>query len=678
MKHADRRKSGFWKKTFSFIAVLCLTGVAGVAALLLYLRGQALPASTFAQPSVIYDIHGELIGSYYSGHASEYVPLDQISPYVVQATLAIEDQRFYSHFGLDLKGIARAALVNLEHMEKVQGASTLTQQLARNLYLSQDRTWSRKIKEAMYALQLEMQLTKDQILEKYLNEIYFGHSAYGVQAASHLFFGKDAKDLTLAESALLAGIPKGPRYYSPFYDMDNAKSRQELILDTMARLGYISAAEAERAKKEKLSFRTLENNEPQEAPYFRDYVRKTAVDLLGITERQFDDGGIRVYTTLDLKMQQIAEETIARQMPENGELQVALVAVDPRNGYIKAMVGGKNYSDNQFNRAVSGSRQPGSAFKPFVYLTALKSGKFTPVTRVKSEPTVFTYDDGKKTYAPSNFGNKYPNDYIDMREAIAKSDNIYAVHTILEVGAENVIDTAKKLGIRSPLQPLPSLALGAFPVSPLEMASAFGVIANQGVRVEPTAILRIESANGKVLYEAQPKQERVIEPEYTYVLTNLMQSVFAEGGTAARVAGQLKRPAAGKTGTTNTDAWFVGFTPELSTAVWIGYDRDRAISAAESYKAAPIFAEFTERSLAAIPPKIFPMPDRVTSVYIDPATGKIASEGCPNARLEVFVKGTEPTETCTGQAAQPDMNPPAEQKQHRSWWEQLKRWWTDD
>jgi membrane carboxypeptidase/penicillin-binding protein len=310
-----------------------------------------------------------------------------------------------------------------------------------------------------------------------------------------------------------------------------------------------------------------------------------------------------------------------------------------------------------------------------VYLTAL-ANQFSVLTQYKSEPTEFTYDDGKKTYTPNNFDDQYEKTEIDMRKAIAKSDNIYAVHTIIDVGADKVIEMARKMGITSPLKPLPSLALGTFPVSPYEMAGAFGIIANQGVKVEPTAIIRIEDSSGHILYEAKSEKKQIIEASYTYVLTNLMQSVFEQGGTGNRVAHLMKRPVAGKTGTTDTDAWMVGFTPELSTAVWVGYDRDHSINSLESRKAAPIFAEFTEGTLAAVPPKLFQIPENVVNVYIDPASGKLANDACPNSRLEAFISGTEPTEYCA-KAISEEPNNAGKDKKNSSWWSDLKRWWSE-
>lgn len=559
----DRRKArktrNLLKSFFSFCMTALLCGVFALGALLLYLRTEALPATYIAQTSQIYDVNGELIDTFYSGQNRQIVDLEQVSPYAVLATIAIEDHRFYDHFGIDLLGLARAIYVNLTHMDKVQGASTITQQLARNLYLSHERTWDRKIKEALLSLQLEMQYDKNEILEKYLNQVYYGHSTYGIQAAAQLFFGKNAADLNLAESALLAGVPKGPKYYSPYMDEENAKNRQRLVLNAMVENGYITEQEADEAYAEPLEYKPLVGDTPSEAPYFQDYVRQVAIERIGIDERLFDEGGVRVYTTLDLRAQKIAEETVEKYIHDEG-LQAALISIDPRNGHIKAMVGGTDYNTNQYNRVFATTRQPGSSFKAFVYLTALQQEGFSAVTTFESKPTGFIYDEGREVYRPSNFGNHYYGT-IDMRQAISKSDNIFAVSTIMEVGPEKVVETARKLGITSDLNPVPSLALGTSPVSPFEMAAAYGVLANQGVRVEPIAILRIEDSKGRVLYEAEPQKEQVVAPEEAYVLTKLLESVFDPGGTGYRVADILKRPTAAKTGTTNWDAWMVGYTP---------------------------------------------------------------------------------------------------------------------
>ncbi|BBH23175.1 penicillin-binding protein [Paenibacillus baekrokdamisoli] len=661
--------------TGSAMAIMFLT----MFGFLFYLRMQALPVSSISQSSQMLDLQGNVIDSFHAGENRQSVPLKDISPYLVEATLAIEDQRFYDHLGFDIKGMARAVIVNLEHLSTKQGASTLTQQLARNLYLTHERTWSRKLKEAMYTLQLEMHYSKDEILSLYLNQIYYGHGAYGAEAAAEQYYGKHASQLTLAESAMLAGIPKGPKYYSPYMDMKNAKDRQKTILSTMADQGIIQRRDADAAALELLKFQPLGSSKQDGiAPFFRDYVHNMAVEKLGIDERLLSEGGIRIYTTLDPNTQRAAEQAVNEGFPGGSEQQAALVSIDPRTGYIKAMVGGRDYKSNQFNRVFAQTRQPGSSFKPIVYMTALQGGIMTPVSKFKSEPTTFTYDEGRQTYAPNNYNDKYVNDFIDMRQAIASSDNIYAVNTIMKVGPDKVIEMARKLGIESPMKPLPSLALGTFPVSPFEMASAFGTFANGGKHVEPTAILRIEDSKGAILYQAQPVTTQVVDPAYAYVLTSLMESVFETGGTGSRVSAMINRPVAGKTGTTAADAWLVGYTPELTTAVWVGYDKGRKLTQAEAHRAAPIFASYIEKALSAVPPKIFQIPDGVVSVYIDPKSGKLAASTCPSKRLESFVSGSQPTEVCGEHKDAPaaaDGTGDAQKEQSSTWWNQLRRWW---
>lgn len=670
------RRLTYWAVMIAFIASFAL----GI--LYLYLLTQPLPDAYTPQTSRIYDQHGELIDTFHIGENRQWVTLEQVSPYLVQATLAIEDHRFYDHFGIDLIGLGRATWVDIKTLSKAQGASTISQQLARNLYLTNEKTWTRKIKEALLTIQLEMKYDKQEILTNYLNQIYFGHATYGIQTASQLFFNKDAIDLTLAESALLAGVPKGPRYYSPYYDEENALTRQKIVLQSMVAHGYITQDDANEALKETLEFQPLVKNKATVASYFGDYVRQQAMGLLGLDEEAFNEGGFNIHTTLDLRIQHIAEEVVNRHL-DSTELQVALVAIDPRNGHVKAMIGGRDYAENQYNRVFATTRQPGSSFKPFVYIAALEQGGFTATKQYRSEPTIFHYDEGRGTYSPRNYGNRYMNEDIDLRQAISSSDNVFAVHTIMEIGAEQVVEMARRFGFRGEMQPLPSLALGTFPVSPYEMATAFATLAYEGVRQEPIIITSITDHYGQVLYESEPVSERVIAPEYTYIITSLLEEVFEPGGTGHRVASFIKRPVAAKTGTTNTDAWMVGYTPELSTAVWVGHDRDRHLSSVEALLAAPIFAEFTELALQTIPPKLFPVPEGVVSVYIDPQTGQLATEHCTERRLEHFVRGTEPLGACMlhhvmiddveeVQPLQPNFD-----DQHDSWWSQLKQWWSE-
>lgn len=669
------------RRLLKYTLYTCLFGAALFGITLLYLSQTGLPPADSAKNSQLIDLKGEAVTVFSSSERNRQpVGLSEISPWLIKATLAVEDRKFYDHFGFDIKGMLRAMFVNLKEMDKVQGASTLSQQLARNLYLSHERTWSRKLKEAKLTTQLEMKYSKDEILNMYLNEIYYGRGAYGIEAASQMYFGKPAKELGLAESAILAGIPKGPTYYSPFNHMKNAKDRQKIVLSAMVQTGAITQNQADEAYNRLLSFNSpQQRTRTDEAPYFRDYIRNIVVHDLGFEESLLEHGGLRIYTTLDMDAQRAAEAAVAAELKNSPDLEAALVSIDPRNGYVKALVGGVNYGTSQYNHVFATTRQPGSSFKPIMYLTALASKKMTPVSTFNSQPTLFHYDDNRKTYSPKNYGDKYLGE-IDMRKAIAASDNIYAVNTILTVGADQVIELGKKMGITSPLAAVPSLALGTSPVSPFEMATVFSVISNQGQKVTPVAVLKITDEEGHTLYKApQTKEpEQVIEPAAAYVLTQLMESVFELGGTGNRVSAEIKRPVAGKTGTTSTDAWLVGFTPELSTAVWVGYDKGKTLGTAESRKAAPIFANFMEKALEKVPPKIFPMPSGVVSVYIDSATGKLATADCPDKKLEVFVQGTEPTEFCTAHGEQPAEPLPVEEKpESHSWWSDLKRWWME-
>ena len=681
---ADQSKtqSSRTKKILKWLAGITILGLLFAVVLLIYLYATSLPLADNDHNSRLFDIDGEVIATFSpEGKDSIPVKLDQIAPDLTQATISVEDRKFYSHFGFDLKGVARAILVNIKELNMSQGASTITQQLARNLYLSHEKTWSRKIKEAIYTAQLEMKYTKDEILQMYLNEIYYGHGAYGIESASLMYFGKSAAELNLAESALLAGIPKGPTYYSPYNNMKKAKDRQKIVLDSMVTTGSITQEQADEAYNEMLDIKPKSQPKTNEkASYFRDYIRNVFVNELGIDSAKLEHGGLNIYTTLDMQMQEAAEETVANRMDTDSDLEVGLVSIDPRNGYVKAMVGGTDYNSSKYNHALADNRQPASSFKPIMYLAAISSKQLTAISKFDSIPTAFKYDNDRKTYEPKNFGDKYLGP-IDMRKAISVSDNIYAVSTLMQIGTDPIIEMAKKLGITSSLDPVPSLALGTSPVSPFEMASAYSVLANEGLRTAPVAVLKITDAADRIVYKV-PEQipEQVVDTASAYVVTSLLESVFDTGGTAHRVADKIKRPVAGKTGTTSSDAWLVGYTPELSTAVWVGYDNNQEITTTESRRAAPIFAEYMEKALENVPPKIFPVPEEVVSVYIDPSTGKLAGENCDSRRLEVFVRGTEPTDYCDEHEAEPNpdgVGEEIENDRNDSWWSHFKRWWTE-
>ncbi|BAH46486.1 penicillin binding protein [Brevibacillus brevis NBRC 100599] len=668
-----------WAKKFvkfTILSLLCFSFA--ILLLILYLRSQPLPETFVKQTTTIYASNGEVLDTMHRGENRISVPLAEISPALLDATIAIEDRSFREHFGFDWKRLAMAAYVDVVNMDMRQGASTITQQLARNLYLSLDKTWERKIKEALLAIQLELNYSKDEILEMYVNQIYYGHSAYGVQAAAQTYFGKDAKDLTVAESAMLAGIPKGPTYYSPFVDLERAKARQKLILDAMERDNLLTSKEAEQAYAEPIKLKQRANDKVTEpAPYFRDYIATLVKNKYGIDEEKFIHGGLKIHTTLDPVVQKKAEDIVASVLPKNNpNLQVALVAMDPATGYIKAMVGGRDYKASQFNR-VLGKRQPGSSFKPIMYLSALQNG-YTPLTLMKSEPTVFTYDNNKQ-YIPGNFGGKYPNALINMREAIKTSDNIYAVKTIDFLGPQKVVDQAKQLGITSSMQAVPSLALGTSPVSPLELNAAYAAIVNKGQAVKPIAITSIEDSEGNLLVEEKPEKTQVADPVASALLVNMMQSVFEQGGTGYRVAGEMNRPVAGKTGSTDYDAWLSGFTPQLVSTVWVGYDKNQKVDdVKEGYLSKKIWSQFMESALKGQPPALFDMPAGVVSVYIDPASGKLATEHCPNPQLFYFASGTEPQDYCMNHIPKNETPTPLKPPDSSTFWQRMGSWWKPD
>jgi len=664
------------KRLFVLFLSLFFVATSSLILLVMYLNSQPLPSAEVNQTTFIYSADGQVLESLYSGENRVYIPLSEVPQSLIEATIAIEDRKFFNHLGIDPIRIGGAIIQDIKYLAKVQGASTITQQLAKNLYLTLDKTWDRKIKEAFLAIQLELQYSKNQILEMYLNEIYFGHSAYGVQVAAQTFFNKDVADLNLAESSMLAGIPNGPAYFSPFIDFTNAKKRQKKVLEAMVAENYLTQAEADQAYATELALRSTEEKIiVDKAPYFTDYIISQLQNELNLPTELIYSGGLKVYTTLDTKMQAEAEKTIAAYLPTDRPLQAALVSIDPKTGYLKTMVGGRDYSTSQFNR-VFATRQPGSSFKPFLYLAALEEG-FTPLTTFVSEPTVFAFGNGQ-SYQPTNYGDRYPNKEIDLRYALAHSDNIYAVKTHMEIGMDKLVEMSKNLGIKSELLPYPSLALGSQEVSPLEMASAYSTIANQGKYLEPTAILKVEDQEGNILYEKQEYTEsQVVSPATAFILTYLMEGVFEPGGTGFYIADRLKRPIAGKTGTTDYDSWLVGFTPHLVTALWNGFDLNTPLSSADTIVTKEIWAEYMEAVHQDIPPQLFIIPDGVVNLYIDADSGKLATEECTNIRLEFFAEGSEPTEYCDLHQNETPLEAGLEVPPPTSIWSKFKFWWSN-
>ena len=593
------------------------------------------------------------------------VPLAMMAKAIPQAVIAIEDHRFYEHPGVDPIGTARAALSDLFGRQRyLSGGSTITQQLVRNTFLSDmwgqekavEKSPRRKFAEWLMSLALERRLSKDKILELYLNDVYLGQrgsfAIHGAPEAARLFFAKDVSNLSLAEAALIAGVIQAPPRYSPFINPDRAKERRNVVLHAMADAGFITADAADRASHEPVQIvqRALES----EAPYFVDFVTQEIEQKTKLT------GAVDVYTTLDLQLQRIAQDAVRSGLlhvdgllahrKKRPPAQAALIAIDPRTGEILAMVGGRSYNQSQYNRAVNARRQPGSVFKPFVYLAAFERAQaegrtdVTPAAIVDDEPTSFTYD--QQTWTPTNYENEYDGP-ITLRRALAMSRNIATVKVAESTGFDYVAAFWKRIGVGEAPKAYPSITLGVFGATPIEIATAYTLFPNGGAMRPLRAIARVVSA-GQDQPLASASTRSIARPDTTFLVTNMMRSVINEGtGAGARAAG-FSLDAAGKTGTTNDlrDAWFVGFTPELETVVWVGLDDNQALGLSGAQAALPIWTEFMIRALAGHADQAFQVPDGITFADIDRDTGKLATPLCPRVYHEAFLSGTEPTELC--------------------------------
>lgn len=662
-------------------AVLILAGLIGV---LTYAKIQGPPPLAVPQSTLLYGEDGSVIGETNTGEKRYWVRLKEISPALIEATISIEDKSFYQHYGFDIKRMAGAALADLKAMAKVQGASTISQQYARNLFLSHDKTWKRKISEALYTIRIEMNYSKKEILEGYLNTIYYGHGAYGVQAASQYYFGKDANQLTVAEAAMLAGIPKAPTYYSPVTNMENAKKRQELILQSMTEDGFITKEQQAVSKSAPITITGEHAHYKAEtAPYFQDVVKSILRSDLGIEERTVEMGGLKVYTTLNPDHQKVAEKVVKEQIPAESDIQLGFVSMSPKNGHVTALVGGRSYEESPFNRAVQAIRQPGSTIKPLLYYSALEQG-FTPSTTMKSELTSFTFDDGKATYRPHNYNNKYAGDDITLAQAIALSDNVYAVKTHLFIGQDTLTKTARDtFGLTTKVKKYPSSALGTSGARVIDMVNAYNIFANGGYKVKPVFITRVEDWSGNVIYENTTEKEQVLDPDQAYVMTHMLSGIFDpklndySTVTGIQIRKDATRPYAGKSGTTNTDNWMIGYSPQLTAGVWTGYDKEKEISLVDDkYLAKKLWVNFMEEALKDEPVKNFKPTKGVVGVAVNPHNGKLATEDCPVQRFTYFVKGTEPTEYChehLGENEAPKEKAPAK-KEEKPWYEKVKDW----
>lgn len=760
LSNRSRRRRSVWKILLLIVLGLAGLGVGAIGGTVLYLN-QDLPPMTGLrdyQPSLVtrvYSADKQVVGQFFVERRI-LVPLDQIPKHVVNAIIAVEDARFFEHRGLDFVGIGRAMMTNIISGKIRQGASTITQQLARSLFLSPKRDLDRKLREALLALKMEGILGKEQILELYLNQIYFGHGAYGLQAAAQTYFGKDISEVTLPEAAFLAGLPKGPSDYSPYLHPESAKRRQGTVLKRMAEEGFITAAEQSHAAGQLVNFRRLTRDEP--APYFVERVRQQLVATYG--ETMVYKGGLQVYTTLSLPAQVAATRAVeeglrqldkrqgyrgplrragaagassaggqnallgtgplhegdiveavitkiskegltvqvreltgkiaaqdlqwARRQPRNVSpkdatdmpaktpvdllkvddlievgvkkvghplqftleqtplVEGALLSLDPRTGAVVAMVGGYDFRRSEYNRTVLARRQPGSAFKPIIYATAVNQG-LSPGTPIIDSAVVYNEQDPEMIWKPENYDHKFYGQ-ITLRDALAHSRNAATVRLLEKIGIRHVLDFAKELGITSSLATDLSLALGSSGVTLQELTGAYGTFLSQGIRLEPYLIESVTDANGTTLENHVPQPREVVSKETAFLITNMMEDVVQKG--TAQAARGMGRPLAGKTGTTNdfTDAWFIGGAPNLVTGVWVGFDEMKPLGEKETgaQAALPIWMAYMKTALKRLPVAPFPVPEGVVFAEIDPASGLLTPDG-EKGVFEVFLKGTEPT-----------------------------------
>lgn len=617
----------------------------------LEMAGRRLERTTLEPP---------LLASYYGPDLKERRPIrvDALPEELIEAVLAAEDDAFFSHAGLSPTGIARAAWKNLTGKGPPQGGSTITQQLVKNLYLTHERTLSRKIREAFLAIFVELRHSKRAILQAYLNEIYLGSSngvnLIGVGAASRAYFGKDPEQLDLPESATLAGMIQSPANYDPVRKPDRARVRRDWVLDRMVGLGSLDKDRAERAKAAPVST-APERLVRRRAPYFADFAAGEAERRFGVSD--LDDAGFTLLSTLDWRAQEAAQEAVAWGLPalekgwEKGHevavpLQAALVSVDPETGAIRAYVGGRDYGMSQFDRASQARRQAGSAFKPVVYATALSLHEATPASLIEDGP--LTVKLPTQTWTPSNYDNDY-HGWVTVRRALEESYNVATARLALQVGLPAIVATAKSLGVTAPLEPVPSLALGAFEMTPIEMAAVYATFAAGGRRPTVHAVEAVRDRRGEAVTGlALPAPEQVLDPATDYVLTAMLQGVVDRGtGASARSQG-LHDPVAGKTGTSNgrRDNWFAGYAPSRTTVVWVGYDDNSTTRMSGARAALPIWTRFTVKVRPPGGYADFPVPPGVTTAVIDPETGELATDECPQTITEAFLVGDVPEEVC--------------------------------
>lgn len=637
----------FLKKSLKLLIIIIFLSIFSITGIYLYAKSRPKLDINKVGSYYLYDINNEL---YFKGNGtSKWVNLNEISDYIKKSTILIEDKDFYNHHGFNVLRIVKAMYVNLINNDYKQGASTITQQLAKNLYLDFDKTWERKLNEVWYTIQIETHYDKDKILESYLNCINYGHGMYGIENASNFYFNKSANTLTLAEASMLVGIPKSPSNYSPLVNKEIAKKRQINILKKMLNEKIISEKEYNDAIKEELVYYGKKDNiNLNTIMYYQDAVLKELKTINNI-ESYLQNGGIKIYTNLNMTAQTSLENSINKEITDNDNIEVSGIMINPNDGGVIGLVGGRDYNKSEFNRAISSKRQVGSLMKPFLYYAALENG-FTASTSFLSQETSFVLGTNN-VYKPKNFNSLYANKGISMASAIAFSDNIYAIKTHLFLGEKTLVDIAKRVGIKTKLEPIASLPLGTVELTHLEILNAYATLASNGVKHEPFFIRKITDLKGSVIYEHKDTSEIVLNKSTTYILNDLLKGTYDYNmidytyPTNISISKLLTKSYGIKSGSTDTDNWIVGFNKDVAALIWIGYDDNKKLENSDFKYSKKIFANAVETYLKDKEDNWYELPSNVVGVITDPITGTLATDESKNKKILYYIKGTEPNYT---------------------------------
>ena len=632
-------------KTIKLVFLLLIISCIGVY---IYIKTSPKLEINSANNLILYDSNNNIF--FEGSQSKEWVSIDEISENIINATISTEDKNFYKHHGFDILRILKACYVNLRSGTTIQGASTITQQYAKNLFLSFDKTWKRKWDEAWYTIRIESDYSKDEILEGYLNTINYGHGQYGIYKASKYYFNKEPADLSLAEASILIGIPKSPSNYSPFINYELSKERQLSVLKCMVNNNVITEDQLNTAYNEELVFNDGEGEDKgNNLMYYQDAVINELESISSIPKSYESIKGLKIYTNLNIDTQEKLQSIIKETIPDNSSIQTSVVVMNPNTGGIIALVGGKDYLESSYNRVLNSKRQVGSTMKPYLYYAALENG-FTTSSTFTSEKTTFNIEKSD-SYSPRNYNDIYGNKPISMATAVAYSENIYAVKTHLFLGSDALINVARRVGIKSKLEDIPSLPLGTNEISIIEMASGYSAFANEGYKIEPHLIEKIVDENGNILYENKNTKELVLNSSLTFILNNMLTATYDPDyidynyPTAISLAPKLTHKFALKSGTTDTDNWNIGYNKDVVCAVWVGYDNNQSLEKTEYKYAQNIWyntVEYYESGKEDID-TWYTKPKNVNVVLVDPISGKPVDETAEKKKFMYFIKGTEPS-----------------------------------